>query len=337
MPSILDAIQVIAPDRAARAKRGHNYILIPCPYHGGGQEKTPSLSVSTTSPVFFCHACTEGGSLVRLLRDLGAAPTYAQNIVNSSGYSRSDRGRREKRSAVTAYKAGLDPYRAKFVLDEDVLDPYRVAPTSLLDAGFTPDTLRHFEVGVDVNNARVTYPIRSLYGELMGISGRTLIDEEPRYKIYKKELVERGLEEGWSIPDDYSIEEGKMATLWHMHIVYPFLLAGDEAVVVTEGFKACMWTYQAGFDTSVALIGAYMSPLHASLLARVCKTTVLFLDHNEAGWKGTAKAGQLLEKVGIDVLVARYPDDRQQPDDLSKEEVDHAVTNAYRFIEWRRT
>jgi DNA primase len=335
MTSILDSLSAIAPERAAKARRGHNYILIPCPYHGGGQEKTPSLSISTSAPVFFCHACLEGGALVRLLRDLGAASTYAQNIVNSSGYSRSDRGRKEKRSAVTAYKAGLDPYRAKFVLEEEILDTYRIAPTSLLDAGYHNETLRHFEVGVDIDRARVTYPIRSLYGELMGISGRTLIDEEPRYKIYKQELAGVG-KNGWSIPEDYSIEEGKRANLWHMHLVYPFLLAGEDAVVVTEGFKACMWTYQCGFQPTVALIGAYMSPLHASLITRVCRKAVLFLDHNEAGWKGTALAGQQLEKVGVDVYVARYPDDREQPDDLNTEEVNEAVTTAYRFIEWRR-
>jgi DNA primase len=334
MASVLEAIRSVSPDYAARARSGHNYYLLPCPFHSGGTERTPSCSVSTDKPVFYCHACQESGHLSRLLREIGAVPSVAKSLVEKIGYSSG--GGSVKKGLAGQFTGGIDPYRGDFILDDDILDEYRVAPTSFIEAGFHKSTLRHFEVGVDVSRARITFPIRNLYGELVGISGRTMIDEEPRYKIYRRELTERGKYEGWEIPEEYSIESIKRTTLWHAHIVYPFLIESEESVVLTEGFKACMWVYQAGFSTTMACMGSRVSDPHANLLARACKRVVLFLDNNEAGIIGAAKGAQTLERRGLEVFIARYPDDRGQPDDLDPQEVENAILNAWRFIEWRR-
>jgi len=222
---------------------------------------------------------------------------------------------------------GPNRYRGDYILDEDILDDFRLMPNALRKQGFLKSTLRHFEVGFDAARCRITYPIRNIYGELVGISGRTVIDEEPRYKIYKREL-----QEVTGIPEDYTLERIKKATMWHAHISYPHLYNSRDPIVVTEGFKAAMWLWQCGIDNVVALIGSSMSQLQANLLTH-CGEVFLFLDNNEAGILGTAKAGSLT--TGTMTYVAKYPDLREQPDDLDKYEIRTALKLAEPFTNWR--
>jgi DNA primase len=107
--------------------------------------------------------------------------------------------------------------------------------------------------------------------------------------------------------------------------------------IVTEGFKACMWTWQSGYQDTVALVGSYLTAEHAELIARAVEgPVILFLDNNEAGVKGTRHAGNLLQAKGVDARVARYPDAREQPDGLTPEEVLCAIECPLSFQEWKK-
>lgn len=336
MTTIADILRDLSPDATERMSRGSNYVLICCPFH---HENTPSCSVSTEKPVFFCHGCKISGHISQLLRQLGIGGSSAKLLIERAGL----KGGQTTRDAHgnTVYvdeRAAQNPYRGNFVLDEDVLDPYRSAPLHLMRAGFRKSVLWHFEVGYDPVHLRITFPLRNIYGDLVGLSGRALApNAHPRYKIYKDELLKRSRQEGWSLSRDYSVESVKKAMLWHGHLTRPFFADSDYSwLVLTEGFKACMWVFQAGYQLVNGLIGSYLSKLQANLIAREVGRTVLFLDNNEAGWEGTYRAASLLEKRGVEVRVARYPDDREQPDDLDEEETLEAIERSMKFIEWRR-
>jgi DNA primase len=222
---------------------------------------------------------------------------------------------------------GPNPYRTQFILDEDILDEWRLAPKDLLEAGFRKQTLRHFEVGFDYQNLRITYPIRNIFGELVGVSGRTVADQEPRYKLYRQELTEAA-----GVPDDYELD--KRGLLWHGHVIWPVLYKIPEPVIITEGFKAAMWVWQAGIHNVVALIGSYLTDLHANLFSVVQSPVFLFLDNNEAGKIGTWKAIQQLN--ANELYVANYPDLREQPDDLEPKEVQEALRSAQSYATWMK-
>lgn len=330
MSDVYSILTSIAPQLRDTAKRGGSYWMIQCPFHGGGEEKTPSCSVSTEKPVFHCFSCLESGHLSRLLRQLGMSNTAAKQAISMAGLNSPS----QKAADLISQRYSTNPFRGEFVLDEDILDEYRMAPKPLLEKGFLKSTLRHFEVGVDRENLRITFPIRNVYGELVGVSGRALVDwTEPRYKIYKQELIDRG----YGVPEDYSMDSVKKGVMWHAHMADPFLNgAVDEAVLVTEGFKACMWSWQAGIKNSVALIGAYLSREHSELIALSTTDVVLFLDNNPAGLRGTFHAAETLLKRGVRVHIARYPDTREQPDDLDEHEVKEAIKEAYSFAEWKQ-
>lgn len=329
--SAIDRLLELAPRLADGMRPGSTHVMVRCPFHGGGQEQVPSLSISTIKPVYFCHGCKRSGHIAQLLSFFGMSRDLIKSLLpRGEGYQRPE-------TLAAKLLKGQDPFKSAYVLDESLLDYYRLAPPSLLRAGFTMETLRHFEVGFDQKNFRITFPLRSAYGDLVGISGRTIYEhEEPRYVIYERELIGRS---DAHVPEDYSMESIKSAILWHAHVVRPFFYPSHtdhKELIITEGFKACMWTWQAGYEDVVALVGSYLTPIHAELIARVTDQVILLLDNNEAGYKGTMRAGRMLLAKGVDVRVAKYPDERQQPDDLTPDELATSFDQRQSMRAWAR-
>lgn len=338
MSDIGTALFNLVPDLRNSAKISTTHIMIQCPFHGDGKEKNPSCSVSTDKPVFFCHACQSTGHISRLFAHFGLGKEGIELVLKSAGMDKTSAPLKGRGKVAVRFTVGSNPWRGKYILDEDLLDEYRAAPLALIRQGFDKATLRHFEVGYDQNNMRITFPIRNVYGDLVGISGRAVLDyQEPRYKIYDSEMK---LRPGFNIPKEYTMETIKDAVLWHSHVVRPFFFTNEPdayPLIVTEGFKACMWCWQSGYESTVALVGAYMSDLHAELIGTAVRTVVLFLDNNTAGYRGTLRAGRVLSSYGIDVRVATYPDEREQPDALTPEEVNTAIQTSCSYIQWRHT
>ncbi len=329
---IVESLFSVAPHLREGSTATSSYVLIRCPFHGGGQEKTPSMGVSREKPLYHCYACHAAGHISQLMRHFGASRDVIDIYIAQANLgSKHEKGKVGK--VGTKILLGEDPFRGKFILDDEIIDRYRLAPRELLNAGYSKNTLKHFEVGFDRENLRITYPLRNLYGDLVGISGRTVAGLEPRYKIYTRELVART---DFHVPATYTMDAVKEAILWHAHIIRPILFHEDGAIIVTEGFKAAMWTWQSGYQNVTALIGSSLTEFHAEILATYTKEVFLFLDNNEAGLKGTYYAAMRLERKGLIPLIARYPDQRQQPDDLEPEEITEAFQNARSFREWRQ-
>lgn len=332
MRDIITSLFAVAPSLGEGSRATSGYVLVRCPFHGGGQEKTPSMSVSREKPIYFCHSCGESGHISKVFRLFGASKEavdlYLANAGMNIPYQKAPIGK-----VAGQYVKGLDPFKGNFILDDEILDAYRQAPTSLREAGFSLRTMRHFEVGYDMSQMRITYPIRNIYGDLIGVSGRAIIDGmEPRYKIYKQELIDR---KDFRVPPAYSMDSAKEATMWHAHIVCPYLLGNNAPLVIVEGFKACMWVWQSGYQATVALVGAYLSDFHSEIVATHTREAVLFLDNNEAGYKGAFFGARKLLERGVDVRIVQYPDSRPQPDDLSPEEVIDSIDNAVTYSAWR--
>jgi len=327
MRSIEDVLRELAPHALAGATISTNFVMCRCPFHGGGTERTPSCSVSRVKPVFFCHACSTGGHISKFLKAVGAPGDIAKSVVEKIDYDYSEYGDGKGSHSIFT---GSNPFRGKFILDDELLDGWRLRPESLYRAGFKERTLRHFEVGVDHVMARVTFPLRNLYGELVGVSGRTMVQGlEPRYKIYSAKDLER-----FGVSPDYTTTSIKGALLWHAHLVFPICFKDRSPIVVCEGFKAAMWVWQHGYHNVVALVGAHLTKLQAELLARTASEVTLFLDNNAAGKKGTHSAGRLLVDKNI-VKVATYPDLREQPDALQEAEINSAISNAKHYVKWK--
>jgi DNA primase len=301
---------------------GSENVLTRCPFHQGtGPVKTPPFSFSVTKGVWNCFSCNEKGNLYQLITRLRLNPDLFQEELTEARKSSSD-------------PAKYDPLRPGAVvrvedtIPERILGEFDMCPETLVeDDHFSERTLQRFGIGFDQKHARITFPLRDLTGCLVGISGRTVVDETPRYKVYTHEYAEFGIPPGVHVP--------KGAILWNADRVYPAACFGplDTPLVVVEGFKACMRVWDSGYENVVALLGCRMTADQLWILQRIGAPVVLMLDRNEAGKKGTEVVGSELLKY-LEVAVAQDYDG-EQPSDLDESQVVTAVQNAQSFLTWK--
>ncbi|MCL2609777.1 MAG: CHC2 zinc finger domain-containing protein, partial [Treponema sp.] len=64
----LDAISVVE-GYIRLEKRGGRY-WGRCPFHGGGQERTPSLTVDPDKKLYHCFGCGKGGSILDFVMEM---------------------------------------------------------------------------------------------------------------------------------------------------------------------------------------------------------------------------------------------------------------------------
>lgn len=303
--------------------RGDNLAAF-CPFHSGGQEKTPSLYIyvgeetNTAAPgAAFCHACQRGWTYSGLLRQLGVPRSFVA-LIQAEELEAHKRKRKRNPASVVNFDMPRLP--------EDTLALFDYCPVSLIRDGFSTDILRENDVGFDKARRRVTYALRDHHGYFVGISGRTVIDELPRYKVYKSEF--------YPIYPGYELDKGKL--LWGMDKLYYARMhqRGNAPLIICEGFKAALWIKMAGFTNTVAVLGSAITEAQHVLLSRVATDVVLFFDNDRAGRSATWKFSRKLSD--LEVLVADYGTSLPiSPDDLSLAQVVEAIETAVPAADWR--
>jgi len=320
---IEEEVLEVAKTYLSRFKRvGSDNILGVCPFHrkaDGSEERRPSFAMSLTKGVYFCFSCHERGNLKTFLRNVGVSPT---TIEVQYGLLIEEIAERNPQPI----DPGREPITVGSVLPESLLGIFQTyVPVDLIQDGFDPNLLHELQVGFDTTHNRITYPLRDLEGNLVGISGRTTTGEIPRYKIYDREFV------AWGLPPKYNTVE-KKKLLWNAHRVFPVAFNQDNPLIVlVEGFKACIWVLQSGISNTVALLGSFLTPHQQWILEQLGGTVCLMLDNNPAGIKGTFWAGRRLSK-SLNVTVADYY--KEQPDYLRPEDVIASIKNANQYHKW---
>lgn len=328
--NVHDEVLQIANQHLTKIRRsGSDNIQAICPFHlkaDGSPERKPSFRMSLSKGLYFCQSCHAKGNLFTFLRALGI-----HRYVIKQRYSHL---LDQISKNVPPPPDPLKPlvYRLP-TIEEAVLGLFDYCPTELLDEGFERRTLRHFEVGYDAWHQRITYPLRNLIGQLVGVSGRNPEGLAPKYKTYTKEYAR------WGLPE--VSEPDKRAVLWNADRVYPELYFTSPSpstyVVVVEGFKAAMWLWQLGNENVVALLGSYLSWEHKWILEHLGVVVYLFLDNDYAGRNGTINAADALSK-SLSVRVVEYPsrllDEEAQPDNCLPDEVTEALANAPTYLNW---
>ena len=301
-----------------RPGSGDNYTGY-CPLHGErpGASK-PSLSVNASSGLWHCFAGCGGGSVASFLTAVGLSRLEVDKAASQvKPYTK----KAARRSPVLTGSA------EEYVLPEKVLGLFDSCPIDLVESGFDEKTLWMHDIGYDVERSRITFPLRNLQGDLVGIIGRRKTTDFGKYKVYVREIQELGFPR-------YHIRKGEY--LWRGEKVYARCRAGiREPVYVVEGFKAALWMVQAGLHSTVALMGTSMSEAQRLGLERITDTVIFCLDNDEAGRKSSLKNAKRI--TGARSLVVSFPSDVRQPDDIPVEilqEVIHA--SALRLGEVKR-
>jgi DNA primase len=159
---------------------------------------------------------------------------------------------------------------------------------------------------------RVIFPIRDQNGHAVGLGGRLLEGDGPKY-----------------LNSPATPLFDKSRTLYPIDKAKGPIRKSGQAVIV-EGYTDALMAYQAGFENVVASLGTALTPGQVALLTRYASRIVLAYDVDAAGEKAggagmTALVGLIGElqrdTSGVkleDVRVARLPDGKD-PDEVVRE------------------
>jgi DNA primase len=265
-----------------------------CPFH---KDSKPSFFVNLQSGYAHCFGCGRKMGLQELLDKLNIKSVKAEDVVTKK----------------------LPPRRvANEVNDlpDYILGAYYSCPTRLVSAGFQKQLLREFEVGFDSGLFRITFPIRDMHGKLVAVSGRNL-EGEPKYQVY---TYEEEFPEYVPRPKDH---------LYNLHRVFNTLTEKDNPLYLVEGYKACLWLAQHGYN-AVALMGAQMTKTQRKLITMFDVPLVLCLDNDDAGRAATV-VNYLELSRSILSRVVEYPAGMKQPDDMPADLLHETLNNPQEF------
>lgn len=282
-----------------------------CPFHS---EKTPSFYVFPDRATWRCFgSCGEGGDLFSFVQKRegvdfrGALRMLAEEAgVQLSAEAAQKRSRVEHLSAVLS--AAVDFYQRQLAGEAG-----EAAREYLAGRGLTPETVATFHIGwapddwrtlrdhltargyadrdiaaagllvdneagaapYDRFRGRVIIPIADERGQFVGMGGRGLHGEEPKYlNTPQSELFDKG------------------RTLYGLNLAADSIKESGVAVVV-EGYMDVLGPWQAGFRNVVATMGTSLTGNHAALLRRLARRVVLAMDPDAAGLAAAERAGSL--------------------------------------------
>lgn len=363
--SKLSVVDVVG-ESVSLKKAGTTYKGL-CPFHG---EKTPSFVVTPARDSWHCFGCGKGGDIFSFLmeREGLSFPEALRTLAAKAGVEIDERTKREdarkKRlrdtleTAIAWYhavlmrsKAGetaLAYLRGRGFTDETI-EAYQLGwappgwdvmarqlqakrdidPNDLVEVGLASPSQRGRGV-IDKFRARVLFPIRDQNGNAVGLGGRLLEGEGPKY-----------------LNSPATPLFDKSRTLYLIDKAKGSIRKSEQAVIV-EGYTDALMAHQAGFENVVASLGTALTPNQIGLLTRYAKRIALAYDVDPAGEKAgtvgvTALAALITQLQGDDsgvkledVRVARLPDGKD-PDEVVREEPsawESAVARAKPLVEY---
>jgi DNA primase len=295
-----------------RLRRSGDSLSGACPLHAG--HNPTQFRVSLAKNCWICFGdCHGGGSIIDFVsRKEGVGVREAGLLIQDwFGVPPSDPGAVPLAPAPHEHNGhtvraerfeprGNPPLR--FTLSSlDAKHPYLEA------RGLTLETIQTFGLGFCANGSLagwIAIPLHDASGRLIGYAGRWPGEPpngQPKYRL------PRGFR--------------KSLEVFNQHRV-PAPVNGEPLVVV-EGFFGCMRIWQAGFRRVVSLMGSMMSAAQASVIVQAAKPhsqVVLMFDEDEAGRKGRQEAQHRLGSR-VKTRVVRFEQERQQPENLSVEEL----------------
>ncbi len=148
-------------------------------------------------------------------------------------------------------KRNLPTEKKNKILPEKTLNQYINLPhVKWVNEGLSHETQILFGIGYCLESERITIPVRDKDGNLIGIKGRYVGDDEETEEEYKYIYI---------IPCDKSLE------LFNLHRALPYIKQRKQVIVV-ESEKTCLLLTQWGYPNCVAIGGGDLSPQQINML-----------------------------------------------------------------------
>jgi len=326
----IDIVDVIGSYIELR-KAGANY-KANCPFHG---EKTPSFVVSPSKQIYHCFGCGVGGDSIKFVMELEKL-SYPEAIEKLASMHNFSLTYTKGSSDYSDAKRVLEAVGQWYVKN---LNHNEIAMKYLLERGVSQNSIETFEIGYVPSGGevmqflqrsllplpkaaeagiiaqnengsgyyarlveRITFPIYSTSGSLVGFGGRTITNHPAKY-----------------INSPQTKLFNKSRLLYGYHLAKESIYK-NKKIIVCEGYMDVVMFHQAGFKEAVAGMGTALTTEHLPLLRKGDPKVILAYDGDKAGVSAALKAAQMLSVGGFDGGVVLFPDGQDPADLIAKGE-----------------
>jgi len=337
-----DAIAVVE-DHLRLEKRGGRY-WGRCPFHSGGQEKTPSFTVDPDQKLYYCFGCRKGGGIIDFVMEMDKTsyPETIKNLARKFGVELSYEGgggedenwqeeQSRKEQLFELYRRTALTF-SHFLLEKSEGKP---ALDYLLSRGVTIEMIKHFRLGFSPANRDWLYGFLQSKGysaDFLDGSGLfsanyrgmafftnrlmfPIADRQGRIAAFGGRAMPGAPQTDGKEPPKY-INTREIETYKKSQVLYALDLALPEirrskTVYIAEGYMDVIALHQAGVTNAVAPCGTAFTDEQAKTLRHWADTAVLVFDSDEAGRQAASKGIITCRKNGLNCsLIA--PDDSRE-------------------------
>ncbi len=303
----LDVVDVVG-SYVELKKAGANY-KAPCPFH---EEKTASFVVSPAKQIYHCFGCGSGGDSIKFTMEYEKLnyPEALEKLADTYNFTLSytDNKHNKPRSQV------MDKLNEYY---QNLLSSHQSATAYIKERGIFESSVEKFGIGYapDSNSTinyiqkqmftmseaidmgvvghdggryfarfieRITFPIHSANGSIVGFGGRTITGHQAKYV---------------NSPETNFFNKSRLLYAYH-HAKQS--LHKTKEIIITEGYLDVIMLHQAGFTNAVATLGTALTQEHLPLLRKGEPKVIMAYDGDKAGRVAALKASRLLSAGGFD-------------------------------------
>ena len=323
----IDAVSVIGDYVRLEKKSGRWWGR--CPFHAGGQEKTPSFKVDPDLKMYHCFGCSKGGSVISFVMEMDKL-TYPEAIKNLA----------QKTGVEIIFEEGSEGDDEGASIKDELLELYRrttvtfqhflhekpegqIALKYLADRGFSKEKIDCFKLGfapADRDFLHKFYKQKGYSDDFLEKSGLfssryktmslfssriifPITDRQGRIVAFGGRAMPGALQSDGNEPPKYinSPETEiykKSQTLYAIDTAKPEMRK-SKSVFLAEGYMDVIALHQAGVENAVAPLGTAFTSEQAGWLRRWVEKVILIFDDDDAGHKAAYKAIITCRKNGI--------------------------------------
>lgn len=328
LKSHLDVVDIISQFIELK-KTGANFKAC-CPFHG---EETPSFVVSPVKQIYHCFGCGAGGDSIKFVMEYEklSYPEALEKLATISNVSLEYDNNFIKIDSSIINK--VNEYYQKLLTHNEESIQY------LKSRGISDFSVEKFEIGFASNSNdtinflktnflnlsdaqefgiidtgqnglysrfidRITFPIYTITGTLVGFGGRTISGHNAKY-----------------------VNSPQTKLFNKSRLLYGYHLAKDtiykqKMVIVTEGYLDVIMLHQSGFSNAVATLGTALTTEHLPLLKRGEPKVIVAYDGDNAGLNAAYKASLLLSHSQFKGGVVIFSDGQDPADMVNGNKID---------------
>lgn len=290
-------------------KSGANFVCV-CPFH---DDKNPSMSVSPSRGIFHCFSCKAGGDAIKFVMDyeklsypeavekIASLQNFTLNYVRGGEPAKENKHILENANAFYRSLLYKTPAAVEYLYSRGITDEL----IDKFELGFAPESAQTIrllqneqiepkealEVGIVKQNEngiyasfinRITFPIYTHTGRLVGFGGRTISGNPAKY-----------------VNSPQSAVFDKSTLFYGYHLAKREIFTKNQ-IIITEGYMDVIMLHKAGFNNVVAVLGTALTTKHLPLLKRGEISVILCFDGDDAGINAATKSALLLAQNEID-------------------------------------